>query len=177
MPTPKPLTPSQAKRTLVARFGPRVNRLRQLSTRFGLRPYRVFLVWYAWTGEEPGEGSYTEVKSIEILPTPQVSESTRYDIRDGGKVMTGTYSVRKVSPTLTEDLLRGQVYPTTEKELPRNLEFFYELVEDGRGDSEPLRRKCKLDTPPFRLAGKLDWNLTLVHVDESNTRDDQLAYP
>lgn len=37
----RPLSPGEAKRTLVARLGSVADSARQLNTKFGMRPYRV----------------------------------------------------------------------------------------------------------------------------------------
>jgi hypothetical protein len=117
------------------------------------------------------------VKRTEILPTPKVTESVSYNSKSVGKVPDGSYVVRKISPKLTEDQLNGTYYPEQGKETPPNIEFYYEIVEDGRGDYPPIRRKCYLKGPPFRMAGKLDWSLTLMRIEEDNERDGQKEYP
>jgi hypothetical protein len=61
--------------------------------------------------------------------------------------------------------------------IPRNLSFFYDIVEDGRGDNPPEHRKCVMKGCPFRLPGKLDWDVTLVRIVEDTTRTWTEEYP
>ena len=81
MPIVGPLSQSKATRTLVRKLSPTVDRLRQIATNLGVRPYRVFLVRTRWSGEERGEGQEVVYDEREILPTPrvkQVSNLMRY---------------------------------------------------------------------------------------------------
>lgn len=158
------------------------DRLRQLNTRFGLRSRRVFLVWCQYVGEERGEGPVVEVERRELLPTPRVSDATAITRRPIGLgiVPEGSLRIDQISAgAYTEDNLRGLAIPvdveTTSPVLPgtstqvsglpmlpavkQPWDFYYEIVEDGRGDSPPARRRYKLLASPWRNEAGLQWGV------------------
>ncbi len=193
MPRPKPLTPNEARRTLAHRFGPRVDRLRQLSTRFGVRPTRVFLTWTQWSGKERGEGDETILLRVELLPTPRVTDSAALTRRpwSGGVLPEGSMRVDRISVQLTQDNLAGRVMPMN---LPPSYyahrsspgepvggtsfsptsnpqrDFFYELVEDGRGDDPADRQRFRVLGRPWRDAGNVQWAVMLEEASETTNR-------
>ncbi len=181
MPTPKPLTRLQAQHSLANRLGARVDRIRQLSTRFGVRPYRVFLVWTRWSGSERGAGEESVFARFELLPTPRVMELTGVGYRpwSAGTFPEGTVRVDRVSTLFTADNLKGLVIP---RQLPLDycccpstpdgtpvagtldrpmvapqVDFFWEIHEDGRGDEEPERLRFRLFSRVTRDAGNAQW--------------------
>lgn len=130
------LSPAQASRTLAHRLAPRIDRLRQISTRLGVRPYNVNLVWGRWNGRARGEGVFSVIKSIPLLPNPKVEDlsAIALDPRSAGVLPVGSVRLTEISATYTHDMLIGLWVPTQPTDrLPENVEFFYELVEDGRG--------------------------------------------
>lgn len=174
MPKVRALNPHQAKRTLLARFAPRADRLRQLNTRFGARPYRVFLVWASWTGTERGEGEEVVLRREELLPTPKVSDLSAQQLTafSGGVLPVGSVRLTEVSATYTFDLLTGRMMPEAhEDHVPQPTSFHYELVEDGRADPNPLRAKFRLAAQPFLDASKLQWVMVLERASEDAGRD------
>lgn len=170
MPVPKALTPQQASRTFVHRFGAKANRLRQLATKFGLRPYRTFLVWFRWTGEEVGEGVEREVHRDEILPTPKVTDATRYMFLVAGKIDDGIMILSRVNPLLGEGLLSGRLHPgqITGSPCPDEagppMSFRFMVKEDGRSSGEVEEHWFTPVGMPFRMPGKLDWNIKIQQV-------------
>jgi len=179
MPKPAPLTPAQAKRALANRFGPLADRLRQLNTRFGVRPYRCFLVWGVWAGSERGTPPITYVQETELLPTPKVSslDSVTFSIFHAGTVQAGSVKLTEVSVQYTYDQLQGLMLPVAhESHIPQPWEFFYEIREDGRGDQLPLRQSYRLLSPPFRDAGKVQWTIMLERISEDRGRHGQSLY-
>lgn len=174
MPRPRPLSPLEARQTIASRFGPRADRLRQIATRMGVRPYRVFLVWTKATGEERGEGTTKEVARREILPTPRVQslDAVTFNPFHAGVAPVGSVRIDRISATMTADELRGLIVPERpEGSVPEPYDFFYEVVEDGRGDPRPTREKFRLLSEPFRRAGKVDWTLMLERVSGDRARD------
>ncbi len=189
MPRPKALTPHQARSTLAHRLGGRVDRIRQLATRLGIRPYRVFLVWTRATGAVVGEGEENIFARVEILPTPRVDLSAM--VRRPwtmGILPEGTCRVDRVSVAFTNDQLKGLVIPaprcrsaTFEGQLlagdwvkpqsDEQCDFFYEVVEDGRGDELPERRRFRLYGEPVRDAGNVSWSLMLEPASDPLGRD------
>lgn len=209
MPKPRPLTPDEARATLAHRLAGRVDRFRQLNTRFGIRPYRVFLVWKKWSGVERGAGKEQEMFRAEILPTPKVQTIDAISLRlyAAGVLPDGSVRVSEISATYTRDQLRGLVYPdpayhpapqgaefaascvgcggscsgpcaAPREPIPVHAdhikqpwEFFWEVVEDGRGDELPHRAKFRLASEPGRSAERVQWNAVLERVSEDDDRN------
>lgn len=175
MPKPHPLTPDEARRTLAHRIGSKLApKVRQLATKFGVRPVRVFLVWVKWTGAERGEGRQVEVRREELLPTPRVDslDAVTFSLLQAGTVPVGSVKVSQISVSYTSDFLRGRSVPVEHEEhLPEPYDFFYELIEDGRGDDPAARQKYRLLNQPFRRAGKVDWTLMLEREGQDSNRD------
>lgn len=173
MPRPRPLTRLEAKRSLAHRLSPRVDRLRQFATKFGLRSKRVFLVWTRYTGEERGEGIERELARKEILPTPKVSDLTSITLSPyaAGILPVGSLRVEKISAAFSAEMLLGKVAPVTEEGHPIRdpYDFFYEIVEDERVSSEPARMKFRLLGQPTRVEGSVSWSIILDRIDEDRS--------
>ncbi len=195
----RPLTPDRARRTLVARLAPTADKIRQLATKLGARPLRVFLVWTVAGGSERGGGEEETLAEIEILPTPFVADLSSLTLNPfaAGKYPVGSVRVSEVSMArFTLDVLRGDrlALPvgatrgrgpirTAPLETFRSnvsgelleaerVSFFYEIVEDGRGDNPPARRRFRLFSEPHPNAESVEWILFLerTHEDRSRTR-------
>lgn len=175
MPTPRPLQPFEAKRTLAHRLRRQVDRLRQFSTKFGLRPYRVFLVWTTFDGEERGEGVEREIARIEILPTPKIAELTALQNNPyvAGILTTGSVRLERISAGFTQAQLSGLEIPGKGQvaDMPRRVDFWYEVREDGRGGDRPVPLRFRLSTQPSRVAGNVSWVVMLERQDEATQED------
>ncbi len=196
MPRPRPLpSPDAARSTLAHRLTGRADRLRQLYTKFGLRSTRVFLVWTIWSGERRGEGNEHELVRIEILPTPRVSDETaiRRRIYSQGILPDGSLRVDQISAgAYTTDNLEGKVIPrglpaccgcsvlppwgepvagTLEnpEQNPR-VDFFYELVDDGRGSDPSSCDRYRPLSDPERREGSLYFAVNLERTSEDRDR-------
>lgn len=169
-----PLTPTQARATLTNRLGRVADNVRQLATTLGARPYRAFLVWTRWDGEERGEGIEHEVRRIEILPTPRLSslDAVTFSLYHAGTLPVGSVKLDRISVVqFTQDLLTGNWLPLPHEDfIPEPYEFFYEVVEDGRGDDPPVRSKFRLLSTPFRRATQVDWTVMLERVSVDRNR-------
>jgi hypothetical protein len=175
MPKIGPLSPDQARGTLAHRLTRTADNLRQLATKFGIRPYRVFLVWTQWSGEERGEGDEKEVQRVEILPTPRITslDSVTFSLFSAGVLPVGSVRVDRISGrAFSNDLLSGIILPdgTHADHIPEPFSFFYEVVEDGRGDNPALRSKFRLLSFPFRRAEQVDWTIMLERISEDRNR-------
>lgn len=188
MPKIRPLSPEKAANTLAHRLARKADRLRQLAVNVGVRPYRVFLTWTYWdAGTERGEGDEKLYRRIEILPTPRVTslDSVSFSIFHAGTLPVGSVKVDRISASaFTEDMLLGKAFPDDplpfgeklgEKHIPEPYEFFYEIVEDGRGDNPAKRNRFRPLNRPFRRAGKLDFTIMLERSGQDRTRDDKSA--
>ena len=183
----RPLTPREAVNTFTNRIGRVADSSRQLATNLGLRSYRCFLTWTRWTGEERGEGREELFARVEILPTPRVLsiDSTSFSLFHGGTMPEGSLRVERISVCrFTEDILLGKALPhedlpfgesAKEKHVPQPFEFFWEVVEDGRGDCPAKRARFRPMNRPFRRAGSVDWTIVLERTSMDRTRDDESA--
>lgn len=172
MPIVKPLTPEQAKKSLANRLAPMADRLRQLKTNFGIRAKRVYLVWTKYQNVR-GEGDEVEIKRVELLPTPKVSEvnAIAFMMSTGGVIPTGSLRLSEVSLNYTSDQLEGLYVPEKhEDEIPKNYKFYYEIVEDGRGDPMPTRQRFRLSAKPNRNETKLSWDITIERTSNDPDR-------
>jgi len=161
-----------------------VDRARQLNTRFGARPYRVFLNWTLWGGAERGQGFERLMQRVEILPTPMVAslDNVLFSPWHAGILQSGSLKVTEVSVVAYgEDVLRGfdaKLIPGLDLcagnvSIPEPWDFFYEVVEDGRAGSMPDRPRFRLANVPFRNAEKAQWEFTLERTDRQRQRDDR----
>ena len=140
-----------------------IDRARQVGTKIGLRSRRVFLVWTQWSGPEIGTGDEVELARMELLPTPRVVgiDAVAFQSMSAGVLPEGSIKVDCVSVRYTEDQLRGHILPPSPgcvtplewNPPPPNGSFFYEVVEDGRGDAEPVRQKYRLSSQAWRREG------------------------
>jgi hypothetical protein len=194
-----PLTgAARARYTLAQKLTRRVDRIRQLNTRFGLRARRVYLVWTKWTGDERGEGFERPYARRELLPTPKVSDASavRRNPRMVGIMPEGGLRLTEVSAgAFTRDNLLGLVIPVPEaaQEAPRpvpgpavgreqgepvsdpHIDFFYEVVEDGRGDEPAKRQRFRPLAEPWRREGGFNWEIDLERADQDEHRDTSTA--
>ena len=159
--------------------------LRQINTRFGVRPYRVFLTWTRWEGAETGEGYEVLAQRIELLPTPLVKENINYEIWHGGTLAEGSITLGEVSVVAyTEDILRGfdarlihdLDLSGDNPSVPEPWDFFYEVVQDRRAGCEPDRPRFRLNGCPFLKADTQEWTFTLERASRQRTRRDTSAY-
>lgn len=191
----RPLSNATAARgTLAQRLAPKADRLRQLATKFGARSRRVFLVWVADSGSEVGTGYETTYARRELLPTPRVTDMTALSRRplSVGIVPDGSIRVDQISAAwYTEDDLRGRRIPaeypvgcnrgqaftpgeqqgSTDRQVLRDpYQFFYEIVEDGRGDDPPARSRYMLSATPWRNETSAQWGILLSPVSSATDR-------
>jgi hypothetical protein len=179
-----PLTPEQAAGSLVGRLVGTsdrrglVDRARQIATRLGTRPLRVFLVWTRWDGEERGEGHEREIAREELLPTPKVSDLTSLALSpfSAGKLPVGSVRVSEISATYPVDRLLGTTLPPTNPPLDHPIDklttFFVEIIGDGRHGERPgeeRRRFRVLGTPSPAVSGT-QWEMLLERAGEDRTR-------
>ena len=181
MPRPRPLSPDEARRSLANRLGIRIApRLRQFATKFGIRSKRVFLVWTKFGGAERGDGNEILVSRLELLPTPRVIDlsSILYQPNSAGVLPVGSVRVDKVSVVYTMDQLMGKAVPGQLKgtKIREPYDFFYEIVEDGRGDEVPMRQRFRLYGVPDRKEEDVCWSILLERTSEDMARNGQSQY-
>ena len=158
--------------SLVEEFGGIVDDLRQLYTDVGLRPYRVFLVRVRWGGGEIGRGEATVVSEAELLPTPEVDFTPlRTEIKSGGKVERGGFTLREISPRYTEDEILDLFH------VERGFQVFVEVRHDSRDGQQPKRRRFTVKDVPWRKAKDFQWVARLQVEEQARNRDGSLPGP
>jgi len=161
----------QLNKTLARKFIPLGDSLRDLLTKFGLRPYKVRIVRIRWSGGRRGIGTAVVEKALDILPTPKVLDlSTLTEIVNPvGLDEVGIILVTQISGRFTDEDLRfldndgGDQDPDSE--------VFYE-IEFPRSDGRPGdKRRFFLRSAPMYMAGKLQWQLRLERAHEDRERN------
>jgi hypothetical protein len=163
------LDPTRMRESLVSKLVPTADKVRDLATKFGLRPYIVRIVRLRWSGGTRGRGIPSVLSETAILPTPRV-----FDIASQQEVTTpvgldefGTITVGEISGEYTEEDLFGQ---DSAGEIPQDVSVFWE-VEFPRPDGEPARkRRFTISGAPEWRPGNLEWRVTLVRAREERTR-------
>lgn len=195
-----PLPPGKVGRTLADSLIGVADSIRQNYTDFGLRPYRVFLVWIQWKPEavviddqldlgEVGAGKPTLMREIEILPTPRVEYGgIGKDFDAVGTTERGAIGVSEISERYSEDQLTGLLaefrdpaYPDT---LGQGIDFFWEIREerpaqglgppqplcDSTGPLPPARRRFHVSGVPVRQPDRFQWFVSLIRADGERSR-------
>jgi len=179
----RPLRSEEVGRTLTARMGPIIDRLRQLHTSFGLRPYRVFLVHVAWSGSRRGDGGATEISRREILPTPLVIDMSSVNeiIRATGNTEEGGIKIVEISSKYSQDDLMGVTLDLQDPALlltgKRNVEFFWEVVENRPRNPKPSRRRFVPNAAPELSRDTFDWRVNLTRQAGEGNRDTGALIP
>lgn len=193
MPKVRPISPVEARGSLAHRLSRRADRVRQIATRLGVRPYRCFLTWTRsglLPDSERGEGHERVLLRAEILPTPRVQDLTAIAARQWliGNVPEGSLRVDRISAyAYGEDVLRGLKLPDValpnaqpipgrtrageEREFAGSVDFFWEIVEDGRGDDPASRKRMRVFGGPYRDAGGVQWVVLLERASKDTGRD------
>lgn len=163
-------TSVQLNKTLARRFIPLVDQLRDLLSKFGLRPYKVRIVRAKWSGGERGVGTLSEISELVLLPTPRIHDliSLTEIVQPVGLDEIGAVMLDEISGRFTEDELMGR--DSDGSQIPLDEEMFYE-VEFPRPDGKagPRRRFFPRSAPHY-AAGKLQWMVHLEKVHEDRAR-------
>lgn len=162
---PRPLAPGEAGKTLAARLGRVVDAGRAIDARLGFRPYRTFLVWMKWSGDERGEGNRVVACRSEILPTPKIDDLSGVGKSKAGAGTFGTGSIKvsEISASYTREILMGTVIPDSpESEVPQPYEFFWEVMEDDRHGPARVRHRFSVSAEPAFSAEDSGWTVMLA---------------
>lgn len=144
-----------------------VDKIRDIYTSFGLRPYRVWIVKTKWSLGARGHG-IEEVSFTRMLdPTPLVE-----DLNTLAEVVTpvglnemGSVRVSQISGRFTEDMLRGFDDLGTPPGPDENL--FYEIEFPVTGAA----RRFEMDSAPMYYSDKFEWTVTLQKSNQDRARD------
>ena len=166
-----PATPELAQETLAYRLARTADRLRQLKSRFGIRPYRVFLVHGAWSGDRRGFGQFIVRSRIELKPTPRIRDmgAVRQMLRATGRSEEGDLYVDEISATLTEPDLMGDTCDLRDPSTPRTgastAEFWWEVEEVRPGSPTPQVRQFVPVAAPDLRRDRFQWAISLAKRD------------
>lgn len=152
---------------------PVVDRVRDVLTCLGLRPYRVKIVRCRFAGGRRGQGPEQVVHELELLPTPKVVDMSALTEVDTplGINEQGLVQLQKISGRYTEETLIG-VGPDGNQVAP-NETVYYE-IEFFRRDGRPSeKRRFVRETVPTWNAATIEWTVTLNSVIEKRGRDGQ----
>lgn len=164
-------TPSCLSNSLARKLVPAVDRIRDLYTKFGMRPYRVWIVRTRFAGPKRGVGVEQLVQEMEILPTPLVVDmrSLTEMVTPVGVNEQGIVQLQGISGRYTEEILLGVGPDGTQ--VAANETVYYE-IEFFRPDGRPgERRRFVRDSVPQYNSGQFQWLITLVSVLENRNRD------
>lgn len=166
------LTASEYSQTLAAKLVPCVDKIRQLNTNFGLRPYRVFLVITEWTGQRRGQGVERVLSETELLPTPKIESfaSLNLQLMSAGLEEVGDLRISEISPKYTGEQLLGR--HTDNTELLKNQGFRWEVVLYKQGN-EPIRRSFVPKGLPDFMPGRVQWAVSLTRLRSGVDRDSE----
>jgi hypothetical protein len=183
MPIPKQLTPSRATRSLIGKLAGKVGKIglvdkvRQIATNLGDRPYNVDLVWTRWSGSSIGVGDETEIDRFPLVPNPVLFDLTAVarNPYSAGVLPVGSIRLTEISAGQTsEDLLIGRV--RSDRTTPRTSvdDFFYEVRFDGRGagpnEAPPQRARYRLLGSPWYDADNVQFVVLLERASEDPSR-------
>jgi len=164
------LRPDEIRRSLASRLVPIVDKARQLGAKFGVRPYRVFLVHVLWSGGRIGAGQPSEISRREILPTPEVIDlsSTTELLSPFGRTEDGSLVVDKISDKFSEDDLMGGTPDLANGAIPTTgrpgAEFFWEVQENRGTSPTPVARRYAVAAAPMRRP-PMGWRISLTKRD------------
>jgi hypothetical protein len=164
----RPLRPDEVRSSLMSRLVPGIDKIRQIATTLGLRPYRVFMVHMLWSGDRIGEGHPQEISRHEILPTPRIRDmsATSEVLSSFGRIEEGSIVVDRISAKYSEDDLMGVtpdlIDPTLQRTGKRNGEYFWEVQENRPGCPNPIPRRYVPSGTPTLMRGGLHWRVPLA---------------
>ncbi len=159
-------------RTLARRLISTVDNMRDLMTRFGLRPYEVRMVRPKWSGGESGLGQEFVVFDEPILPTPLILglDGVTRIVQPVGLDEIGGCQLTQVSGRYAEGFLTGN--DTDGNPLDPDTQYYFEVMFPTPGsvsDGAP-RRRFYAATAPTYDPGNFEWrvNLQRSHSDRRN---------
>lgn len=162
-------------RTLARKLIPVADLLRDLRTKFGMRPYEVHIVRTRWTGGRRGEGEEYIVSDTVLLPTPRLLDLTSLAeiVNPIGIDEIGAVTLDEVSGRYPEDLLACRDSNGSSPDEDENA--FYEVIfpiPDGSESGGAPRRRFFPSSAPHYYAGKFEWVIRLERARPDHPRGD-----
>lgn len=161
----------QWPKTLVGKLTKAADRMRNIYTLFGMRPYVVRWVFTRWSLGRRGQGIEQVLAEIPLLPTPKITELVAVDniTTEVGTDEFGTLSLEEISMRYTEDQLMGRS-PFGDS-VPKDMNFYYEIEFPGQNGLPGVRRRFEPQSAPALLPGKFQWQLKISRAGENRMRD------
>jgi len=170
LPGNRPLSEAELACNPLAGLQGIVDRARRLQHQFGMRPYRLFMIW----AERRSDGEWYTVREIELVPCRVIAlDGVDLELSQAGLQPEGSISVREVSPAqVTEDMLLGMVDGERWGAGDTAREFYFELRLGPAcaGPAGGRRRRFVLGAEPHYDAENFQWRLGLVDQAVSRSR-------
>lgn len=166
------LTPQQFQNTLAQKLISTADRIRDLFTLFGLRPYQVRIIRTRWTGAIRGAGQEYVTAELFIEPTPLISDLTGVMtiVSPVGLDEVGDIVLSEVSGRFTDNNLRGIDVDGSKPE--PNEQVYYEVVfplQPGTTGGE--RRRFFINSAPMYQADNFQWRVKLDRSHQNRARN------
>lgn len=178
-----PPPPWRTPSTLAARLVPIVDRIRELNSRLGIRPYRTFLVHGQWTGTRRGFGQLVVTSRREIVPVPRVRDMNQVSMRikATGRTEEGSVYIDQISARIPEDDLIGRTPDVQDVVQPRTsnplAEFWWEIEEARSTIPNPAIRRFVPSGVPMLSRDGFNWAVVLNKQDYDRGRDGSTRQP
>jgi hypothetical protein len=156
--------------TLLFKAIPLADKLRDLRTRLGERPYRVRILRTRWSQGQRGRGQEMVVWEQMLLPTPLISDLTGVAtvVNPVGLDEIGSIMLSQISGEYTEDNLMGK---GTDGSLPDLSEQVFYEIEFPRLDGKPgERRRFTPHSAPSYKPTKFQWTINLERAHMARDR-------
>jgi hypothetical protein len=157
--------------TLAQKLIPVADKIRDLHTQFGGRPYIVRIIRTRWTGSKRGVGSEHVMKETTITPTPLVVslDGLQETLTPVGLNEYGSLQVTNISGRYTEEQLRG--FDKSGNGLPSNEQLWWEIEFPRVRDGKPgVKRRFAVRSAPNYSPYSFQWSVSLDSVDERRNR-------
>ena len=148
-----------------------VDRIRDLATQLGMRPYNCAIIRTQWSGGARGHGVENVISTLYLEPTPKLvtMESLEEILNPVGLDENGQVQLIRVSGAYSEDHLRGL---DSDGHGPEADQQWYYEIEFPRTDGKPsARRRFNLRGAPDYRAGKVGWTVKLEKAVENRQRN------
>lgn len=164
-------TPALLARSLVRKLQGPVDKIRDLNTRFGRRPYIVRFIYTGWSGGARGDGQEYLVREEVILPVPLVVDlaSLQELVSPVGVENAGSLILTEVSGCYTEEQLRG-LSNTDGSPTPADQNFYYEIEFIRPDGVDGVRRRFQVAGTPEEVPDKFQWRVRLDRAQPGRAR-------
>lgn len=175
----QPLSDEEFQCSLGVTLQPAIDEGRRLGHEFGVRPYKVFIVWEQRTRQR----GFQEFCRLELMPVRiELPWEWNLELLTSGILHSGMLVLKDVSPAqVNEDILQGYLENVAWGNRDSDRKYFYEVVLHKRCFDDQLtrRRKFTLGQVPFWDAGAYNFRVTIIdqNLDRSREGEDVTVDP